>query len=211
MERKAISLLLIIPFFMLSPLREASARGKFFLVCKVGYKPTATISDLDNPAYVSQPELYDILPLEFSAGYFWGELFNTQLKLSRLSKTDRSLSRQKTTIRNLGLSVHASLYWPLTDSGKWILSLFGGLTFGWGKVEYSTRSSFDQTRGEAFGLSGGFGSDYYLSGHLFLSSNFNYTVLNIPTEGHFGTGATLTKVDVDLTGPGLDLGLGWRF
>jgi len=198
-------------FFMLSPLGEVSARGKFFLGCKVGYKPTATISDLNNPVYASQPELYDILPLEFSAGYFWSELFNTQLKVSRLSRTDRSLSRQKTTIRNLGLSSHASLYWPLTDSGNWILTLFGGLTFGWGEVKYSTRSSSDQTRGEAFGLSGGFGFDYYLSDHLFLSSNFNYAVLNIPTEGHFGTSGVLTKVDLDLTGPGLDLGLGWRF
>lgn len=208
---KAVSLLLIICFFMLSPLGEASERGKFFLSCKIGYKPTATIGDLNNPVYASQPELYDLLPLEFSAGYFFSELFNTQLKLSHLSKTDKSLSRQKTTIKNLGLSIHASLYWPLSDSGDWILTLFGGLTFGWGGVKYSTRSSSDQTRGEAFGLSGGFGFDYYLSGHLFLSSSFNYAVLNIPTEGHFGTSAVLTEVDLDLSGPGLDLGLGWRF
>lgn len=208
---KTVSLLLIISPLILSPSGGASERGEFFLTCKIGYKPTATISDLNNPVYASQPELYDILPLEFSGGYFWSELFNTHLQASYLSRTDNSLSRQKTTITNFGLSIHTCLYWPLTDSGNWILTLFGGLTFGWGRVKYSTRSSADETRGESFGLSGGFGFDYYLSGRLFLSSSFNYTVLNIPTEGHFGTSAVLTKVDLDLTGPGLDLGLGCRF
>lgn len=208
---KRVALLLIVCFFAFSPFGETSERGSFFLTCKIGYKPTATISDLDNPVYTSQPELYDIIPLEFAGGYFWGELFNTHLQVSYFSKTDKSLSRQKTNIRNLGLSIYSCLYWPLTDSGNWILTLFGGPTFGWGRVKYSTKSSSDETKGETFGLSGGFGLDYYLSRHLFLSSSFNYTVLNVPTQGRLESDGVLIKVDLDLNGPALDLGLGARF
>lgn len=211
MRIASITLIPALCVIILSGTGEASDRGRFLLSCEIGYKPTATISDLDNPVYARQPELVDILPLQFTAGCFFSELFNTQLQFSYLSKTDRSLSRQRTNIRNFGLTIHTCLYWPLTDSGDWILTLFGGPTFGWGRVRYSTAGSADETRGESFGISGGFGFDYYLSRRLFFTSSFTQTVLKIPTEGQFGSDGVTAKVDLDLSGPSLDFGVGTRF